>query len=127
MILIIGGAHQGKLEYALSTGQGLSVYQCSLDDIDVDYSCDIINSAHSLILALMRSGISPEAYFADHIADLTGKIIVIDDITSGVVPIDAEMRLWRDNTGRAMGFLSKHADRVVRVFCGIATTLKPQA
>jgi adenosyl cobinamide kinase/adenosyl cobinamide phosphate guanylyltransferase len=38
--------------------------------------------------------------------------------------VDPEMRAWREATGRMMNELCRHADRVVRLFCGIPQVLK---
>lgn len=126
MILIIGGAHQGKLEFAINRFSGKEVYHCGLDCLDPKGTDGIIDSIHLLILAQMRAGIDPEDYFTTAIesGNLSDSILICDDISSGVVPIDREMRLWRDTTGRIMGMLSKHADQVFRLFCGIESQIK---
>jgi len=124
MILIIGGAHQGKLDFALDTFGDKTVFQCELDNVELDLQADIINSLHLLVLSLLRAEVDPEDFFAKRIDQLTDKVLISDDITSGVVPIDAEMRIWRDTLGRVLGMLSKHCDQVYRVFVGIGTRLK---
>jgi adenosyl cobinamide kinase/adenosyl cobinamide phosphate guanylyltransferase len=55
---------------------------------------------------------------------LKPKIIICNDISCGVVPIDSEIRLWRESVGRILTILSKHADEVVRLFCGLGTKIK---
>ena len=51
-------------------------------------------------------------------------VVICEDIFCGVVPVDPEMRAWREATGRMMNELCRHADRVVRLFCGIPQVLK---
>ena len=46
------------------------------------------------------------------------------DFSCGVVPMDAEMRRWRDENGRPNNYLSARAERVVRMFCGLPQVLK---
>ena len=52
------------------------------------------------------------------------KIIISDEISSGIVPLKKEDRMWREETGRCLQFLSKESSSVYRVFCGIPTIIK---
>ena len=125
MILIFGGAYQGKLTYARQTyGLEVTVSLCQEDEAEPDYSGIILSSYHLLVLAQLRKGIDPCAYLEAHMEKLREKIILCDDISCGVVPIDAETRRWREAVGRCMGILSRQADTVIRVFCGIGMKLK---
>lgn len=125
MILIFGGAYQGKLAYAKqSFGPQLTVTQCREDDAAPDLSAAILNGYHLLVLAQLREGIDPCAYLEACRDDLREKIILCDDISCGVVPTDEESRRWREAVGRCMGMLSRRADSVIRVFCGIGMKLK---
>jgi adenosyl cobinamide kinase/adenosyl cobinamide phosphate guanylyltransferase len=63
------------------------------------------------------------ALFNELLPDLKNKIIICDDISSGVVPMGSEMRKWREVVGRVLALLSKNADEVVRVFCGIGSRI----
>ena len=56
--------------------------------------------------------------------ELADSVVICEDIFCGVVPVDPEMRAWREATGRMMNELCRHADRVVRLFCGIPQVLK---
>ena len=124
IILVVGGAYQGKLDYVLSGHPGKSVFGCDLETTEIDLSADIINSLHLMILAQIRSEIDSLAFLRDRMEKLRGKIVICDDISCGVVPVDAETRQWRESTGRCLALLSKNADEVIRVFCGIATRIK---
>ena len=52
------------------------------------------------------------------------KIIISDEISSGIVPLKKEDRMWREETGRCLQYLSKESSCVYRVFCGISTIIK---
>ena len=52
------------------------------------------------------------------------RVVIATEVGGGVVPVDPEMRAWREATGRMMNELCRHADRVVRLFCGIPQVLK---
>lgn len=125
MILIFGGAYQGKLDYVREKyGVAKTVFHCTDSIVEIDFSCDVINSLHLLVLAQFRNGINTEEYLAKNMDALQAKIIISDDISCGVVPVDREMRLWREATGRAMNFLARHSNEVVRIFCGLGAKLK---
>ena len=46
------------------------------------------------------------------------------DTSQGVVPIDKDVRAFREMNGRLMLYLADKAEHVVRVFCGIGKALK---
>ena len=73
-------------------------------------------------LACVRAGKEP----ADVLAGpaLSGKILICEDISCGVVPMDAETREWREAVGRMNAALAAQADTVTRIFCGLPLELK---
>lgn len=125
MILIYGGAYQGKLDYAFGHyGKNCSVYQCTEKEAAPDLSKDIINSFHWLVLAQLRNEKDPLGDVEKNLEKMRSKIIICDDISCGIVPIDAEMRQWRESVGGVLRFLAKHSEEVIRLFCGIGTRIK---
>ena len=124
MILIIGGAYQGKLDYAIENYPGKTIYQCDPENPEIDITAEIINSFHLTVLAQTRAGTDMLGYFQKKLPELKGKILICDDISCGIVPIEQETRMWRENAGRVMTLLSKNADEVIRVFCGIGSKIK---
>ena len=50
--------------------------------------------------------------------------LICCDIFCGVVPMGADMRAWRDMTGRLCAYLSGEAQGVFRLFCGLEQKLK---
>ena len=51
-------------------------------------------------------------------------VLICDDISCGVVPLEAETRAWREACGRMLNALSRRADTVTRIFCGLPQRLK---
>ena len=45
-------------------------------------------------------------------------------ISAGVVPMEAEVRAWREAVGRMLNDLAPQAETVTRVFCGPPRRLK---
>jgi adenosyl cobinamide kinase/adenosyl cobinamide phosphate guanylyltransferase len=77
-----------------------------------------------LILTLTKEQQEAKEVFIRYNNLLQNKILILDDISQGIVPMDPILRQWREATGRAMLYLSKEAKEVYRVFCGIGEKLK---
>ena len=120
MILIIGGAYQGKLDYAKSTFHlsDEDIFTCTGKEIDFSRRC---------IYRIEEFSYScPDAidYFRERRADWENSILILQDIFCGVVPMGAENRAWRQNTGRLIQYLAGEAAQVSRIFCGLEQRLK---
>ncbi|NCC76043.1 MAG: hypothetical protein EOM08_06365 [Clostridia bacterium] len=126
MVFIIGGAYQGKLDVARERfgGPDTKVWTCDVQNLELDWSCQVIDKIHQLIWARQQAGLDTLDYLQQHRILLQEKIVICDDLSSGVVPIDRDTRLWRENAGRCSVWLAREAEQVVRVFCGLATDLK---
>lgn len=120
MILIIGGAHQGKLDYAKeSFGVGdEAVYFCQGAEIDFSKRCIY------QIETFAFHHPDPVEYFRAHRQEWENSVLILRDIFCGVVPMGAENRLWRQKTGRLAQYLAQEAQQVSRVFCGLEQKLK---
>ena len=120
MILIIGGAYQGKLEFAKETFgiTDADVYSCGEDEIDFSKRCIY------KIEEFAYNHPDPIGYFQAHREQWQDSILILQDIFCGVVPMGAENRAWRQKTGRLSQYLSKEAAQVSRIFCGLEQRLK---
>lgn len=112
MILIIGGAHCGKREYALNV-LGYSHEQMS-DKLD---SALVLYDLHELLRDL-------EDYQDLLPALLKKEVIICNEVGCGVIPMEESERNWRETVGRACCDLAKSAQSVIRVQCGIGTIIK---
>ena len=63
-------------------------------------------------------------YIKENINFFKDKIIISDEISSGIVPLKKEDRMWREETGKCLQYLSKESSCVYRIFCGIPTIIK---
>ncbi len=52
------------------------------------------------------------------------KIIICEDISRGLVPMDKLERAWRETNGRVVNAVAAEADEVYTVFCGIESRIK---
>lgn len=122
MNLIIGGAYQGKRDFALNTLNipEREMFTCTDETIDFSKAC--IDRLEDYVLACIQKGIDPLEQLKAQ--DLRDKTIICMDMFCGVVPIDGQMRLWRHSTGLVCQYLAKRADRVYRIVCGLEQRLK---
>ena len=120
MILIIGGAYQGKLDFA-KDAFGLAdeaVFICGTNEIDFSKRC-----VYKIEEFTFRHE-DPVAYFEANRELWQDSVLICQDIFCGVVPMGAEMRVWRQKTGRLCRYLSGEAQQVSRIFCGLEQRLK---
>jgi adenosyl cobinamide kinase/adenosyl cobinamide phosphate guanylyltransferase len=120
MILIIGGAYQGKLDFAKEVFSitDADVYICGEGEIDFSKRC--IYKVEEFTAHCE----DPISYFETHREEWQDSILILQDIFCGVVPMGAENRAWRQRTGRLAQYLSKEANQVSRIFCGLEQRLK---
>lgn len=123
MVVIFGGAYQGKVDFAKEKFHidDSDIFYCT-EDLAIDYEKKVIADLHKFVLKCAEEGFEAKAILEDH--DLSEHIIIVDDISQGVVPMDKTLRIWRDMVGRTMLSLCKEADSVYRVFCGIGQQIK---
>ena len=126
MILITGGAYQGKLEVAKNLckkkypviAEGESASQKELEQ------ADIIAHFHLYIKRLMEEGGVPENQVRELIQRNPGVILEITQLGCGVVPMEVFDRSYREKVGRISCQLAETAEAVYLVNCGISKRLK---
>lgn len=124
MVLIIGGAFQGKLEYAkqaLAVQDG-EIFTCQADTIDFSKRC--VCALEAFTWACTQSGVDPIAYFREHRQQWENSVLICQDIFCGVVPMGVQLRQWRQDTARLCQYLAGQASQVSRIFCGLEQRLK---
>ena len=126
MILIFGGAYQGKLAYALERFKAAQsdVHKCGDNDVNMPENMKIVYEIDKWIFALTKSDIDIEKAVRQFIAGNQNVIVICNDISCGVVPIDPELRKWREAVGNSLSMLSRASDEVIRLFCAIPTRVK---
>ena len=125
MDLIIGGAYQGKTEFAKEK-YGLSdkdICVCQKDGY-IDFNKKCISHIERYSFWCVEHDLEPDEYFFEHLADFEHTVIISDDIYCGVVPVDKTERAWREANGRLLIKISDKSEHVTRVFCKIPVVLK---
>ena len=124
MILILGGAYQGKLSFAKGTFNLSSedVFTCTDAYIDVSKPC--IYALEEFTFACIEAGIDPLQRFQTLFPKRKNTVFICQDIFCGVVPMERNLRLWRDATGKLCQYLAGECDSVYRIYCGLEQRLK---
>ncbi|EHI98831.1 cobalamin biosynthesis protein CobU, putative [Clostridium sp. DL-VIII] len=124
MILVFGGSYNGKLEfvkekYDISNEE---IFFC--EDENLEFEKKVICGLHMLTRACILKKLDPLEQLKNNMKLLQGKIIICDEINSGIVPMEKLDREWREATGRILQVLSKNSSEVYRIFFGIEEKIK---
>lgn len=122
MILIVGGAYQGKENFArqlFPEVEWVDGKTCALDEI-------FLKKGILHLQAYIRRAMREEKDLSDLAEKIlaSSEVVVTDEIGYGIVPIDAFEREYREKTGRICTELAYGACKVYRVICGIGTVIK---
>lgn len=119
MHLIIGGAYQGKLDYAKNTFgiEEADICICTAnEEPDFTKRCLVHYEEYIRYCLCTKKTVAPPLR--------EDAVILAEDIFCGLVPMEEETRAWREETGRALTALAFRAETVTRVFCGLPLQLK---
>ena len=122
--IIIGGAFQGKAQYATKIYPGLELtdgFNCLLDEIG---NCVAVNEFHSFTRRWLSEGRTKEELLKILEKNENLQLLISDEIGYGLVPVDDFEREYREFHGRVMTELAEQADCVERVVCGIPQRIK---
>jgi adenosyl cobinamide kinase/adenosyl cobinamide phosphate guanylyltransferase len=122
MELIIGGAYQGKRAWAKERFSLTDADIFACEGLDVDNTRRCLCHLERFTLACAQKGLDPREVW--NFSACRDKILIADDISCGVVPMDPVTRAWREDTGRFLTKLAGEADGVTRIFCGLPLRLK---
>ena len=131
MILITGGAYQGKCEFLMRHW-----------NIAPEEICDMAETAkpaggnepaggiravihyQEAVRTQLKQGKDPAAELKELAAMRPGIILAADEVGMGIVPLEREERDFREAAGRTMCLAAQMADEVWRVICGIPERIK---
>lgn len=124
MHLIIGGAYQGKRQFA-EERFGLKpedIFTCTGED--PDFTCPCLDRLEEFTLSCVKAGRDSVACFRENRESWKDSVLILGDISAGVVPMEAQLRAWREENGRLGRYLGEQAESVHRLFCGLEQRLK---
>lgn len=113
MILIIGGENSGKRTYA----RGLGYADEQMADAVID---------EKPVLFHLENLVSKDWEHAEALLEplLKKEVVICNEVGSGVIPAERNLRKSREAAGRLCILLAQRASSVVRLVCGIPTVLK---
>ena len=123
MILLSGGAYQGKTAYAMKHFQS-EITDGSFCEFHDAKSAKILKNYHILVRRLLESGNDAVAYTNAFCKSNPDCIVLINEVGSGIIPMGKTDRVWRETVGRCGCILASQAEIVLRFVCGIPTTIK---
>lgn len=112
MVLLIGGAYQGKRHTRKKIRPAGRRYFHLRNGIAGPVR-PLPPASGALRACLRPDGKEPADVLGG--LDLSEKILICEDISCGVVPMDAEAREWREAVGRMNAALAAQADTVTRI------------
>jgi adenosylcobinamide kinase/adenosylcobinamide-phosphate guanylyltransferase len=126
MILIFGGAYNGKLEFVKEKYKvnDNEIFFCK--DQNLEYDKKVICGLHIFIRTCILNKYDSVEILKEHMNCLKDKIIICDEINSGIVPMEQLDRIWREETGHSLQLLAKYSSHVYRIFFGIQEELKKE-
>ncbi len=135
MILIIGGAYQGKRDFARKLS-GLEYPEferraadgCGQDGetgLTAERLCqaEFLLNYHGFVRQLCTRGADAGAFTRGVIAR-NPALITLDEVGCGIVPLAKEERQYREAVGEAGQLLAAAAEQVYRVLAGIPERIK---
>ena len=135
MILITGGAYQGKETFARSLCVEKNILRdgeepvvaCGADSPwEALFTAHVVRDFHLYVERAMDMDAQPDAAaLAAEICRRNPDVILItNELGCGIVPADPKDRAWREMTGRVCTMLAAEASQVWRIVCGIPQMLK---
>lgn len=138
MILIIGGICQGKHDFCRREFPDAEVIEHYEERVRIELKedKDPISEAEKWLESIAGDDRGSKTktndddgsgvhFGNDNPGQITKELVIImNEVGSGVVPMDKDERLWREAVGRVSCIFSKRADRVYRLIAGIPQRLK---
>lgn len=132
MTLIIGGAFQGKLNYALENfdiqkNDVSDMEFVSIEKIDEIFEKKCINSFHLLIRKLIyEKDIDKdiENIILNKLQKSKVEIIISNEVGNGIIPMEEKELLFREATGHTLCKIAELSNKVIKIDLGIAREIK---
>lgn len=124
MELILGGAYQGKLTYAVEKYgfESAELFDLSSGFPVEAYLCFYHLEALTRLAA--EDGLSAEETVKRLMPFIKNAVVISREIGSGIVPMEPGERLYRELHGAVLRALAGEASSVTRIFCGLPEVLK---
>lgn len=106
MVLVVGGANQGKYAFAKSLSE------------------DVVKDFHMQVYQCMKEGNDPWELLGGLLEAHQKAVVTMAEVGCGLVQTEPFLREYREVAGRISCAIAKEAQAVYRVTCGIAVRIK---
>lgn len=124
MILITGGEAQGKLKFVMEHFRPKEIINGVDCVLSIPKNAECVINYHELIKRLMHENADTTAFTKKFCAVNQNALIIMNEVGSGIIPIEKSEREWRENVGKCGCIIAERADTVIRMTCGIPTVIK---
>lgn len=129
MVLITGGAWQGKTDFAKKfllekEDRRLKIVDGSQAAEEDLRQADLFTDFHLWVARLLREDRDVYEAVNRMMEENPSITVTVNELGCGIVPVDAFDRNWRETTGRVCCLLAQKSTEVYRVTCGVATKIK---
>lgn len=117
----------GKREYAERLYKDFDFIHDLEKDAPENINCTgkiLVLNLQAGVKSLLSRDIDCLEFFESRLEFLRDSVLIGDEISGGVIPIDKFERQWRDETGKLYKFLAREAETVDRIFAGLSMRLK---
>lgn len=126
MIMIIGGAFQGKNAYihkkfGFLAEDIIDGESCIFNEI---FAAKCVKNFHLLVKRMLAEKIDVIDFTESFCTKNPDAVVVIDEIGCGIIPLEKSERVWREMTGRAGCIIAEKSASVIRINCGIPVIIK---
>ena len=113
MILVTGGAYQGKTAYVMR--------EYGIEEISDGRVCSFEEARNARCVRNYEDCISFTEELCRSVPD---RIIIMREIGCGIVPLEKSERVWRENVGRCGCIIAANSEKVIRMVCGLPEVIK---
>lgn len=126
MKFIIGGAYQGKKNFAINrlNIDEKDIYDASIPDDYKIFNSKCVYNYHMLIKNLIFKDIDSIGFTENLLLKNKNIVIIMNEIGCGIVPIDRKERFWREMCGKCGCIIAGKSEIVIRVVCGTGIAIK---
>ena len=129
MIMITGGAFSGKKDYVkerfgFSDEEILNGENCSLEAV---FSAKCIADYQLIVKRLLEENADVQTFTERLCKENPNAVVIINEIGAGIIPLEKNDRIWREETGRSGCLIARNSSEVIRLACGIPTTIKGES
>lgn len=129
MIMITGGAFSGKKDYAkkrfdFSDDDILNGENCSLNAV---FSAKCIADYQFIVKRLLEENADVQTFTERLCKENPNAVVIINEIGAGIIPLEKSDRIFREETGRSGCLIARNSSEVIRLACGIPTTIKGES